>query len=46
MKKIKIELTEEQLRLISESLDFYSRIGIGQFSVKDGKYSKEQYQTS
>lgn len=31
MNKIKIELTEEQTILISRALDFYSRIGIGQF---------------
>ena len=30
-KKIKLELDEQQLKLISKSLDFYSRIGIGQF---------------
>lgn len=36
MKKIKIELTEEQLSLISQSLDFYSRVGAGQFDkIKD-----------
>jgi DNA-directed RNA polymerase subunit L len=28
-----IRLTEEQLRIIQEALDFYSRVGIGQFNV-------------
>lgn len=28
-----LELTEEQLNLVQEALDFYSRIGIGQFWV-------------
>lgn len=29
---IKIEVTEEQARLIQRALDFYSRVGIGQFT--------------
>jgi len=29
----KIELNEDQLRLIQRALDFYSRVGIGQFEV-------------
>jgi len=29
----KLELTDEQLWLVQEALDFYSRIGIGQFDV-------------
>lgn len=33
MKKVKIEVTEEQARLIQKALDFYSRVGAGQFSV-------------
>ena len=28
-----IRLTEKQLRIIQEALDFYSRVGIGQFNV-------------
>ena len=32
----KLIVTEEQLRLIQTALDFYSRIGIGQFQeIKD-----------
>ena len=33
MKKVKIEVTEEQARLIQKALDLFSRVGIGQFSV-------------
>jgi hypothetical protein len=29
----KLELTDEQLRVVQEALDFYSRVGIGQFNV-------------
>lgn len=29
----KLELTDEQLWLVQEALDFYSRVGIGQFNV-------------
>jgi hypothetical protein len=29
----KLTVTDEQLRLIQEALDFYSRVGIGQFEV-------------
>lgn len=32
MKKCHIECSEEQLRLIQKALDFYSRVGIGQFT--------------
>jgi hypothetical protein len=33
---VKIEVTDEQARLIERALDFYSRIGIGQFDkIKD-----------
>jgi len=28
-----ITLTQEQLRLVQDALDFYSRVGIGQFNV-------------
>ena len=31
MTKVKIEVTEDQARVINRALDFYSRIGIGQF---------------
>ena len=27
-------LTDEQLSLVQQALDFYSRVGIGQFEVK------------
>ena len=41
--KYKIELDEEQLNVIQESLDFYSRIGMGQFNEMIGpKYSDFQ----
>ena len=33
MKKCTIECNEKQLQLIQRALDFYSRIGIGQFTV-------------
>lgn len=33
MKKCTIECNEEQLKLIQNALDFYSRVGIGQFTV-------------
>jgi hypothetical protein len=29
----KLELTDEQLWLVQQALDFYSRVGIGQFNV-------------
>jgi len=28
-----LKVTEDQLRLIQRALDFYSRVGIGQFDV-------------
>ena len=29
----RLELTDEQLLLVERALDFYSRVGIGQFDV-------------
>ena len=43
MNDCKIECTKSQLRLIQKALDFYSRIGIGQFTEIKNHPTFEQY---